>query len=247
MRGYRLDADVELLPGGAIMLRRSRTIVVADLHLGCEAALEHEGVSLPRVQAKKIEAYLMSVIEAVGPDELVVAGDLKHNFSRNLTQEWDEVTSFVRSIADLVDIVVVRGNHDNFLSTILTELNIPLKREYEVGDHTVLHGHTGTSKKGPLVLGHIHPSILLRDDVGAGMKSPCFLYDRARRVLVLPALSIVSPGMDVVGNPSSDVVSPLIAPYGLGEFVPIVFSSSKPMTFPTVVELRRWACKRGAT
>ncbi len=227
------------------MLRQPRTVVVADLHLGCEAALEYEGLSLPRVQAKKIEAYLTSVIEAVGPDELVVAGDLKHNFSHNLTQEWNEVTSFVRAIADLVEIVVVRGNHDNFLSAILAELGIPFKREYEVGSYTVIHGHEEAPKNGPLVLGHIHPSILLRDDVGAGMKSPCYLYDRERGIIVLPALSIVSPGIDVIGNPSSDVVSPLIAPYGLGGFVPIVFSGSRPMTFPTVSELRREGGKRG--
>ncbi len=245
MRGYRLDADLELLPGGAVMLHRSRTVVVADLHLGCEATLEREGLSLPRVQAKKIEAYLISVIEAVGPDRLVVAGDLKHDFSRNLTQEWNEVTCFVRAVADLVDLVVVRGNHDNFLSVILSELDIPFRRDCRVGDHTVLHGHTETTAEGPLIIGHIHPSILLRDNVGARVKSPCYLYDHMRGILVLPALSIVSPGMDVVGTPSSDAVSPLIAPYGLGGFVPIVFSGSKPMTFPTVSELRRDGRRRG--
>jgi putative SbcD/Mre11-related phosphoesterase len=239
MRGYRLDADIELLPGGAIVLRKPNTVVVADLHLGSEAALEHEGLSLPRVQAKKIEAYLRSMVEAVGPDQLVIAGDLKHNFSRNLTQEWSEVAGFVRAISEIVDIVVVRGNHDNFLSTILSEMAIPLKREHRIGGYTVVHGHAESSGKGPFIMGHIHPSIALRDEVGAGLKNPCYMYDETKGMIVLPALSIVSPGVDIVGNTCSDTMSPLIAPFGLGGFVPIVFSGLKPLVFPTVSKLRR--------
>jgi putative SbcD/Mre11-related phosphoesterase len=238
MRGYRLDDDIELLPGGAVILRKPRALVVADLHLGCEAALEYEGLSLPRVQTSRIESYLRSVIEAVGPDLLVVAGDLKHNFSRNLVQEWGDVTAFVRSVADIVETVVVRGNHDNFLSIILGELGIPFKKEHRVGDITVVHGHLGSVEQGRVVFGHIHPSIVLRDDAGARVKTPCFLADKASGKLVLPALSIVSPGLDVVGGTASDRMSPLLSPAGLEPFTPVVFSGPRPLAFPTIGELR---------
>jgi putative SbcD/Mre11-related phosphoesterase len=244
MRGYRLDADIELLPGGAVVLRKTNAVVVADLHLGSEAALEHEGLSLPRVQARKIGAYLRSVVEAIGPDQLIIAGDLKHNFSRNLSQEWTEVSDFVNAISEIVDIVVVRGNHDNFLSTILGEMNIPLRSKYCMGGYTIVHGHAESSVEGPVIMGHIHPSIALRDDVGAGLKSPCFLHDESRGMLVLPALSIVSPGVDIVGTTCADSMSPLVAPSGLGGFVPLAFSGSKPLVFPTVAELRRERLER---
>jgi putative SbcD/Mre11-related phosphoesterase len=240
MRGYRLDDDIELLPGGAIALRKPRAVVVADLHLGCEAALEREGLSLPRVQTRKIGSYLRGVVEAVSPDLLVVAGDLKHNFFRNLVEEWNDVSAFVRSMAEMVELVVVRGNHDNFLSVILGELGIPFRREYRMGNVLVLHGHAsaGTGAGERVVFGHIHPSIGLRDDAGARVKSPCFLVDRSSGMLILPPLSIVSPGVDVVRNPAADRMSPLLAPSGLRGFTPVVFSGPRPLTFPTVGEMR---------
>ena len=238
MRGYRLDDDTELLPGGALLLRRPRTVVVADLHLGCEAALEHQGLSLPRVQTTRIGEYLKEVVDSVGPDHLVVAGDLKHNFSRNLVQEWDDVSSFVRMMADLVDLVVVRGNHDNYLSIILGELGIPLRREHQVGRTRILHGHAPAEVSSQVVFGHIHPSLTLRDDAGARLKTPCFLVDKASGTVVLPPLSIVSPGVDVILNASADRMSPILPPSGLRGFTPVVFSGSRPLTFPTVGALR---------
>ncbi|HIH02223.1 TPA: metallophosphoesterase [Thermoplasmata archaeon] len=238
MRGYRLDDETELLPGGALLLRKPRTVVVADLHLGCEAALEYQGLSLPRVQTARIGEYLKEVVDAVGPDQLVIAGDLKHNFSRNLLQEWEDVSSFVHMVADLVDLVVVRGNHDNYLSMILNDLGIPLRREHRVGGTTVLHGHAASEVGGRLVFGHLHPSVTLRDDAGAGLKAPCFLVDRAAGMLILPPLSIVSPGVDVILNISADRMSPLLPPSGLRSFSPVVFSGSRPLAFPAVGPLR---------
>jgi putative SbcD/Mre11-related phosphoesterase len=238
MKGYRLDNDIELLPGGAVVVREPRAVVVADLHLGAEAALEHDGLSLPRLQTKKAEAYLRTVVEEVEPDQLVIAGDLKHNFSRNLIQEWDDVDGFVRAVADVVRLVVVKGNHDNYLSLILRESGVPLKKEHALGAITVIHGHANTDARGRVIMGHIHPSVTLKDGAGARVKRPCYLFDRKRGTLIIPALSIVSPGIDVVGNTSSDNMSPALPATGLTDFTPLVFSDSKPLIFPTVGELR---------
>src|SRR5512136_249841 len=89
-KGYRVNDEMELLPGGAVLLTSENVLVVADLHLGCEAALEYDGLSIPRIQTRKIAQYLMRTIEQVSPRKLVIAGDFKHNFSRNLVQEWND-------------------------------------------------------------------------------------------------------------------------------------------------------------
>jgi len=85
--GYRIAQGVEILPGGAALLTEENVLVVADMHLGVEASLEYEGLSLPRVQTKKIADFMTKLIKAVSPSKVIVAGDLKHNFSRNLVQE----------------------------------------------------------------------------------------------------------------------------------------------------------------
>ena len=227
-----------MFAGGAALLTDDNVLIVADMHLGCEAALEYEGMSLPRVQTKKIELYMDRMIRSIGPRRLIVAGDLKHNFSRNLVQEWQDVARFVKMLSGRASLDVIKGNHDNYLGAILSEYGVPLHRELSVSGVRILHGHSGSPSDKMTIMGHIHPSIRLRDSVGASLKDQCFLYDDNRGILVLPALSLVSPGTDVVNQLSSDNISPILADAGLSSFVPIAFSGEKALEFPTVGELR---------
>lgn len=237
-KGYRLSDRLRILPGGAALITPEDVLVVADLHLGCEAALEQEGLSIPRVQTRKIRGYVRDLIDRVSPSKLVVAGDLKHNFSRNLMQEWEDVSRFVRGLSEAVPVEVVKGNHDNFLGAILRELGVPLAMEVDVGGVRVVHGHAGTRSDAPTILGHVHPSLGLRDGVDAVMKDRCFLYDERSQMLILPALSLVASGLDVVERPDSDRSSPILPPDGLADFIPLSFAGGRPLRFPSVEELR---------
>lgn len=237
-KGYRLSERLRILPGGAALIVPEEVLVVADLHLGCEAALEQEGLSLPRVQTRKVEAYVRRLVEEVSPSKMIVAGDLKHNFSRNLTQEWQDVSRFVRGLSDMVPLEVVKGNHDNFLFSILGELGTPLAMETVVGGIRVVHGHAGRCTDAPTIIGHIHPSLVLKDGVNAGLKDRCFLYSEREDMLVLPALSIVASGLDVVRQADSDRSSPLLPEDGLASYSPMTFSEGRPLRFPSVGSLR---------
>ncbi len=229
-----------LLPGGAVLLSDSRTLVVADMHLGYEAALEYEGMSIPRVQTKKIERYMDDLLRTVAPKRVVVAGDLKHNFSRDLIQEYQDIERFVQLLKDRAPISCVKGNHDNYLNLILRECNVPpMKKEIVLGPIKVVHGHKPTELGRITVMGHMHPSIRLRDSVGASVKNHCFLWHPEKRILVLPALSLLAAGLDVVSGEGADSMSPLFGDEGLAGCLPIVFSGERVLRFPTVGELRR--------
>ena len=242
--GYRIAQGVEILPGGAALLTEENVLVVADMHLGVEAALEYEGLSLPRVQTKKIADFMTKLIKAVSPSKVIVAGDLKHNFSRNLVQEWHDIELFVKGLSGKASLEVVKGNHDNYLGSILRGYRIPLRSETTISGTRILHGHSGRLEGQMTIMGHIHPSMRLTDSIGASLKDRCFLFDKARRVLVLPALSLVAYGTDVVSQLSSDKMSPLLSDEGLSDFVPIVFSEKRPLKFPKVGELRE-ICETG--
>ena len=232
-RGYLAENDLELHPAGAARLLDHDALVVADLHLGCEAALEYQGMSLPRMQTRKLRRVILDLVEDLRPEMLIVAGDLKHNFSKNLTQEWDDVADFIRSISAVAEVIVIRGNHDNYLGSILAEFGIRLRSELKLGRFRIIHGHTGYLS-GPTIMGHIHPSMTLEDDVGARVRRPCFLYHSAAGALVLPALSIVSPGLDIVRTPPPAAISPPLAELGWDDFTPIVFCDDRPLVFPRV-------------
>ncbi len=237
-RGFRLNDSIRLLPGGAALLPESKTLLVSDLHLGCEAALEYDGLSIPRMQTRRVREDLSGLIDNLDVSRMIIVGDLKHNFSRNLTQEWQDVSRFVSDLSSRLSIQVVKGNHDNYLGLILREHSIPLVKELEVTGIRILHGHQGSLDDRPTIIGHLHPSIVLRDSAGASVKDNCFLFNEDLQILVLPAQSILAGGVDVVRQSSSDTMSPLIAESGLDGFIPIIFTGAKALRFPEIGKMR---------
>ncbi len=237
-RGFRLNDSIRLFPGGAALLPDAKALLISDLHLGCEAALEYEGMSIPRMQTRHIRNYLSGLIDNLDVSRIIIVGDLKHNFSRNLEQEWDDVSSFVSDLSSNLSVEVVKGNHDNYLGLILREHSIPLVKELEVCGIRILHGHQGSLDDRPTIIGHLHPSIVLRDTAGASVKDNCFLYSEEQSTLVLPAQSILAGGVDVVRQSSSDTMSPLFEGIGFGGFIPIVFTGNKALRFPEIRKMR---------
>jgi hypothetical protein len=178
------------------VLLPSRTMVLGDLHLGIEASLELEGMQLPRSQAAEMHERVTMAAERHRPDRIVVLGDLKHEFSRNLDQEWSQVRGMLAHLRSLAPVTVIRGNHDNYLATITSQAGVELVEALEVDGVHLVHGHLPFSPR-PLVQGHEHPSVRLFDGVGGFVKLPAFLYHPDERVLVLPAFSPLAAGNDV--------------------------------------------------
>jgi putative SbcD/Mre11-related phosphoesterase len=213
-------------------------MVISDLHLGYEAVLEGQGVSIPRLQTRMLRDYVRQILESYAPSKLIIAGDLKHNFSRNLSQEWNDVVRFVEDVKASVPMEVVRGNHDNYLLSILREHDVPFLREAQTSGVRIIHGHEGSHDGRPTVMGHIHPSISVHDESMAKAKSPCFLYDAKSELLVLPALSILADGVDVVREVELGRMSPILPGISSGVLMPIVVSEGSVLKFPKLREIR---------
>ncbi len=198
------------------MLMRSRTLLLGDLHLGIEASLELEGMQLPRAQAREMRRRIDEVVSAHHPKRIVVLGDLKHEFSRNLDQEWSQVREMLEHLGSLAELTVVRGNHDNYLATITSRLGLELVDQAVIDGVHLSHGHLVEPGR-PLVQGHEHPSARLFDGVGGYIKLPAFLYHPQAEVLVLPAFSPLAAGNDVSTLLAGDVLSPGLREVDMGE------------------------------
>jgi hypothetical protein len=59
-----------------------RTLIISDLHIGYEQALNREGIMVPRFQYKKILERLNEIINSFDIQRIVVNGDIKHEFGR---------------------------------------------------------------------------------------------------------------------------------------------------------------------
>jgi putative SbcD/Mre11-related phosphoesterase len=183
-----------------VYLEEPGAVIVADLHLGMEAAAEAEGAFFPRRQKPALMKRLKRILDEFRPRLFVIDGDFKHNFGRDRRREMDEVREVFDYLDSRTQVALTRGNHDNFLKNILPDE--PLPRWTRVGDCFVCHGHQDLPQLGHFgglkVLAHEHPALKLRDSVGATISAPAFVFDDASRTLVLPALGPLAFGTDVL-------------------------------------------------
>jgi putative SbcD/Mre11-related phosphoesterase len=158
-------------PAALMKTQQTRTLVVADLHIGWEMALVHKGIHVP-MQTSKLLRNLIDLILKHKPDKLLILGDVKHTVATAEMSEWHDVPDFFTELKKHVeDISILRGNHDGNLEPLLPE-NVALLpasgvRLSEVG---FFHGHQWPSPAlltcKTLVMGHVHPVIAFRDLAG---------------------------------------------------------------------------------
>lgn len=204
-------------------------LVFADTHLGFEEEMARQGVFIPRAQLRRIIKVLDKVFNVLSSGyrvkKVLINGDVKHAFDRLAKQEKYEVRSLLDYLYDKVDeVVIVRGNHDNYLPLITKDYGIELVPYYEIkyrGRKVVFtHGHTFVDVDADLyIIGHEHPSIALIDSLGLVTKAPCYLYldlDVGSSLLVLPSMGAYQSGTRVSLDKTS-YLSPYISEHGLLE------------------------------
>ena len=190
-----IEEHLILTPEKALIVGESA--IIADLHLGLENAMLEKGIAIPRLQIIEIINSVRQIIENYNVERLIIAGDLKHEFSRNLPYEWEDVELFLNSFKD-IELEIVRGNHDNYLVTILTKYGIPLKEKIKIKGWTVVHGHKGCNES-KIIMGHEHPAIKIKFRGGI-YSYPCYLKvtKDSQTVIVLPAFSPIVSGVDIL-------------------------------------------------
>jgi putative SbcD/Mre11-related phosphoesterase len=192
-----------------VVMKRRQVAIISDLHIGLESVLEASGLHLPHIQTDSMKASIQHIIERYQPQQFIILGDLKHEFSRNLTQEWSEVKRLLEILQERGKVVLIKGNHDNYLATIASKMGIDLVEQYELDGVTFSHGHLPTNSR-PLVIGHEHPSIRLFDPIGAYVKMPCYIHLPREQILIIPAFSPLVSGTDFTGATSASVMSPIL-------------------------------------
>ncbi len=64
------------------------TLIIANLHLGYEQALNKDGIMVPRFQYKKILERLQEIIHRKTVIKVIVNGDLETRVWKDNKQEW---------------------------------------------------------------------------------------------------------------------------------------------------------------
>lgn len=204
-------SNLILTPEKAIII--NKIAIISDLHLGIENVLLDRGIHVPRMQIDEIIENTRKIVERYNINKLIIAGDLKHEFSRNLPYEWDDVRRFLDEVN--VEIEVVRGNHDNYLGIILSKYGIPLVDEVVVENWKIVHGHQDC-KSNMIIMGHEHPVIKIRFE-GGFYSFPCFLRisGEDKVTIVMPSFSPLLSGSNILNLDS--FLSPILSNVKLDE------------------------------
>jgi len=197
---------MEILPkieiiGLTLYIKKEKTLVISDLHLGLEEAL-----SVPKFQFSKIVDHLDKVFSMTDVDRIVINGDLKHEFGHISEQEWSEVTR----ILDYLDkkckeLILIKGNHDTILGPIAKRKNIVVHDHIFLDKNKIYitHGHQILEDKefknsDIVIIAHEHPAIGLREEFRTE-KVKCFLKGlwNNKILIVQPSLNFVTEGTDI--------------------------------------------------
>jgi metallophosphoesterase superfamily enzyme len=171
--------NLEFFPGGpaVVIENEERILIIADLHFGIEADLAAHGLHFRSRSEARLERAL-TVIEKADPDRLVLLGDIKHSIPSLTWQEYHELPKILQALRDRVPLVVFPGNHDIGIERFLLDGEIRPREGAVVDGVGYLHGHMYPAPELTghlLVLGHHHPLISLRDEVGCALQAPAYI------------------------------------------------------------------------
>ncbi len=171
-----------------LMTGKSSWICVSDLHLGIEVQLRRAGFNIPSQSTKMLDE-LVALRERA--DSLLVLGDVKHRIPAVSYREDREIAPFFEKLGDVFkEIVVVAGNHDGGIAPVLgARVKVFAGPGTVIEDLGATHGHVWPSKEAmaakKLVMGHIHPSVLLVDSIGSATNEKCWVRARLKKKRIL--------------------------------------------------------------
>ncbi|MCX8195643.1 MAG: metallophosphoesterase [Acidilobaceae archaeon] len=181
-------------PRPVLYMPSEDSLIVADIHFGYEEALAAQGVFVYGSQFRKVISAVREARATTGARRLIIVGDLKHVFERLTRQERREVRDFLLSLAEmgLKEVILVRGNHDNYVAPLLREHGVVVVEEVmELGEFSLTHGHLEAELRGEyVIMGHEHPAIQIetggyREKFKALLLMPT---EGGKVLVILPAL-----------------------------------------------------------
>ena len=196
-----------------LYLKKEKILVIGDVHIGYEEALNKQGILMPRFQFPELIKRLEKIVKDLEVKEVILIGDLKHEFGTISETEWRHTLQFLDFLFKFTKkIILIRGNHDTILGPIADKRGLEIKDYYKVKDVYFCHGDlisddNDFKKSKIIVIGHVHPAVSLKERRVETYK--CFLKGRWKRkiLIVMPSFNLVTEGVDIL---KEELLSPFL-------------------------------------
>ena len=192
-------------------------LVLSDIHLGLEGSMTSEGGYVPKFQLKDILEDIETAREKTGASRILINGDLKNEFRKNYYSEKKEVDKLLEKLQkEFEEIKIIEGNHDNFLDEIVEKNGLKMEKRHIEENILFVHGHENIDnlkEYSTVVIGHEHPALSLKDEIGVVEKVDCLLHgetDEGTGIIVLPAFSSIANGTRINETPKQELLSPIL-------------------------------------
>jgi len=194
-----------LLPEKAAFLASSRTLLVADAHIGKAVTFRALGVPVPHGTTSETLAALSALIATWRARRIVFLGDFLHSAHAHAPATIGALARWRRAHAAL-DLVLVRGNHDDRAGDPPSHLGMQVVDEPFACDSFALCHHPRPRPGAYVLAGHLHPCVSLGGRAFDHLRLPCFWI--GDDVGVLPAFGAFT-GMHPIRAAASDRVFPV--------------------------------------
>jgi DNA ligase-associated metallophosphoesterase len=174
--------SVELLADRALHWPRTRTLFVADVHLGKAAAFRAGGVAIPRGVTANDLARLSALIERTQATRLVILGDFLHAAAGRVAA-LDAAFMRWREMHAALAMTLVRGNHDANAGDPPPEWDITVVADPHPFAPFVLCHQPSSPRTGYALCGHVHPGVRVAGGAHESVRLPCFVLGRRRALL----------------------------------------------------------------
>ena len=196
--------DIEIA-GLSVFLRKEKALIISDVHIGLEEAMNKQGVLVPRFQLKRLLEELERIIKETKPQKIVINGDLKHEFGRISEQEWRDTLKVLDFLGKSTkEIFLIRGNHDTILGPIAEKRKIRVMDFLKLGKIYITHGDKVPKNKDfkdskMVIIGHEHPAVSIREKSRSELFK-CFLVGKfgTKNLVVMPSINFVTEGTDIL-------------------------------------------------
>lgn len=175
---------LSLLPQKAAFLPDTRTLLIADAHIGKATSFRALGVPVPRGTTTETLSLIGELVAGHDARRIVFLGDFLHSARSHVAATLDAVSRW-RALHPRLELVLVRGNHDDRAG------DPPASLRFTVVDEPLMDGglalcHHPEAVAGAYVLaGHLHPCVSVHGRARERLRLPCFHF--GAQVGVLPA------------------------------------------------------------
>lgn len=179
-----LGQTLYLLPQKAIYWAETKTIIIADIHLGKVNHFRKAGIAVPQAISQTDYKAFEFILDSFQTERVLILGDLFHS---DYNESYVAFSAWLKKFTN-TDFILIKGNHDVLPHDFYTAASLKIV-EHTFTEFPFVFSHIplGQISNYYNLSGHIHPAVKLQGKAKQTLVLPCYYFGEKNGIL--PAFS----------------------------------------------------------